>query len=113
MPYIKTRTNIDLTDEQISQIKAELGSAITLIGKTESWLMVDFDKNCDLYFKGDTLNPIAYVEVKLFGHADKSAYNSLTGAISSILNDKLGIDPSNIYVSYFETDNWGYNGSNF
>jgi hypothetical protein len=28
-------------------------------------------------------------------------------------NSNLGIDPDKIYVSYFETSNWGWNGKNF
>lgn len=113
MPYIKTRTNIDVADEVKEEIKAELGNAVNILGKSENWLMVDFDSNANLYFKGDKSLPNAYVEVKLFGHPDSSQTNGMTGAITSILNDKLGISPDHIYVSYFSTDDWGYNGSNF
>lgn len=113
MPYIKTRTNTQITNEQELNIKRRLGESIINLSKTESWLMVDFDPNCHLYFKGDSSQPNAYVEVKLFGKASAEAYNKMTNEITNILNEELSISPSNIYVSYFETDNWGWNGNNF
>ena len=37
----------------------------------------------------------------------------MTKEISNIINEVLGIDVSNIYVSYYPTDKWGWNGNNF
>ena len=111
MPYINVKTNNIIPIDKEEAIKDKIGKEITLIGKTENWLMVDFNDNCHLYFKGSTVEPIAYVEVKLYGTSTE--YNELTGAITSILEEELGIKPENIYISYFETQNWGYGGSNF
>lgn len=113
MPYIKTRTNTSISKEQESEIKTRLGNAITNLGKSEQWLMVDFDQNCNLYFQGSNDKLIAYVEVKLYGNASSDAYNKMTNEISNILNEILNIDKNNIYVSYYPTDNWGWNGNNF
>ena len=113
MPYIKTRTNKSISKEQEESIKSRLGTAIGLLGKSEQWLMVDFDSNCNLYFQGDKNRLNAYVEVKLLGTADNDAYSKMTDEICSIINEELKIDKSNIYVSYYPTDVWGWNGSNF
>ena len=113
MPYIQIRTNKEITKEQELQIKARLGEAIEIVGKSESWLMVEFVPNCNMYFKGDNSNDIAYVDVKLYGRSDASSYNNMTREVSSILNETLGIDASNIYLSYAEFANWGWNGNNF
>lgn len=114
MPFINTRTNAKLTDEKCESIKKKLGKAIELIpGKSENWLMVSFDCESRLYFKGRNDKPLAFVEVKLFGKASGDAYNNLTREITGILNDELGIQPDCIYVKYEEVSNWGWNGSNF
>ena len=113
MPYIKTRTNTSISKEQETEIKKRLGASITNLGKSEQWLMVDFDSDCNLYFQGSNENLIAYVEVKLYGEASSEAYNRMTNEISNILNEVLSIDKSNIYVSYYPTSNWGWNGRNF
>ena len=113
MPYIKTVTNSSISKEQENEIKTRIGNAISLLGKSENWLMVDFEENAHLYFKGSNDNLIAYVEVKLFGSASSDSCNNMTKEISNIINEVLGIDVSNIYVSYYPTDKWGWNGNNF
>lgn len=114
MPYINTKTNIQISKEKEEIIKQKLGKAIELIpGKNESWLMVSFEENCSLYFKGKTDQPTAFVEVKIFGSSTQSAYEKLTLAITNILKEELNISPSQTYVRYDETKYWGWNGSNF
>lgn len=113
MPYIKTRTNQNLTKEQEKNIKSKLGEAIKLINKSEDWLMVEFVPECHLYFKGEDQEPIAFVEVKIYGKSSSEAYNNLTKVISDILTSEISIPQNNIYISYSEHENWGWNGSNF
>ena len=113
MPMIHTRVNRPISQEQEKRLAKELGSAIELIGKSEQWLMLQFDDNCRLYFKGDSQKPLAFVNVKLFGGAGKQAYERLTAKITQILSDVLLISPDGVYVEYDETEHWGWNGSNF
>jgi len=114
MPYINTKTNVKLSDEKCESIKTKLGKAIELIpGKSENWLMVSFEDESKLYFKGRNDKPLAFVEVKLFGKASKDAYNKLTDEITNIMNNELNIQPDCIYVKYEEVSTWGWNGSNF
>lgn len=114
MPCIQTKVNVKITKEKEELIKAKLGKAIELVpGKSESWLMLSFEDECRLYFKGDSQQAIAFVEVKLFGTAGNEAYNKLTAAITEILNQELDISPSQIYIKYEEVSHWGWNGSNF
>ena len=113
MPFINTRTSAEISKEQEKQLKEKMGSAIRLIGKSESWLMLNFEDNCRLYFKGDNSENMAIVEVALFGKASSSQYDALTEAITNDISAVLNIAPSNIYVKYEEVDHWGYNGFNF
>ncbi|OPJ64647.1 phenylpyruvate tautomerase MIF-related protein [Clostridium oryzae] len=114
MPCIQTKVNVKISEEKEEVIKSKLGKAIELIpGKSESWLMVSFEDECKLYFKGSKDDKIAFVEVKIFGKASDKAYDDLTAAITDILHEELDISPLNIYVKYEEVDHWGWNGSNF
>ena len=114
MPCIQTKVNVEITPKTEEILKTELGKAISLIpGKSESWLMLSFEDNCRLYFKGKNDQPTAFVEVKLFGKASDDAYNKMTAAITDILKQHLNIQPDHIYVKYEETAHWGWNGSNF
>lgn len=113
MPYIQTRTNVKIDKEKEIRIKEELGRAITLLGKSEDWLMIEFVPECNMYFQGDNDKLIAYVDIKIYGHGTRESFNQMTREVTRILNMELGIDPGNIYVSYGEYDNWGWNGANF
>ena len=113
MPFISTKTNFDIDKEKQKKIKAQYGKAISLIpGKSERSLMVAFE-NADMYFRGEEKDKLAFVEVKLYGSADRTSMNALTGALCDILNTETGIDKGDIYVKYEEVEVWGCGGSNF
>ena len=113
MPFINIKTNATVSADKEENIKTAMGQAITAIpGKSESWLMVGIEPEYKLWFKG-TSDPAAMVQVSIYGTADRSAKNKLTGKISEIIGDELGISPSRIYVSYTDIPDWGWNGANF
>ena len=114
MPYISTKTTIEISEEKRETIKSLLGKAIELIpGKSESWLMLHFEENQAMYFKGSNAKPVAFVEVKIFGKASIEAYRTLTKAITDILSKELDITADGIYITYDEVSTWGWNGNNF
>lgn len=112
MPFINIRTNAPVTDNNKLAIKSALGEAVTTIGKSEQWLMVGFEHQTYMYFRGEN-EPMAMVEVSMYGDAPAQALNELTGIITTLLSDTLYIDDKRIYVSYMSTPHWGWNGSNF
>ena len=113
MPYISTKVNVPISGQQQTQLKESFGKAIeTLPGKSEGWLMLSFEENCHLYFKGDDTQKLAFVEVKLFGGANGQAYEAMTKELTDILHRILEIPSENIYIKYEETKYWGWNGRN-
>lgn len=113
MPFINTKVNVSVPAAKKDAIAARYGKAASIIGKSESWLMLGFEENCSLYFRGDSSAPIAYVEVSLYGGSSSSAYSALTAEITKILGDELAISPDHVYVKYSPTSDWGWNGGNF
>ncbi len=112
MPFININTNFSVSKEQEVAVKTRLGKAIELIpGKSESWLMVGFEGEHPLYFRGSDSERIAFVEVSVYGRVSKQAADRLTAAITDILEQELAIQQS--YVKYEEAEIWGWNGSNF
>ncbi|MDD6069818.1 MAG: phenylpyruvate tautomerase MIF-related protein [Clostridiales bacterium] len=114
MPFIDSKVSVSISKEQETELKTRLGEAISLIpGKSESWLMTGFQDNYHLYFRGDNSQPTAFVEVKVFGSENPSAFDALTAKICEIFGDVLGIAPDHIYIKYEAVANWGWNGGNF
>ncbi len=113
MPYIQTMTNVGISGRKEQTIKQRMGEAIELIpGKSESWLMLSFQDDAHMYFKGED-EPCAICQVKIYGSASEDAYAALTSALTDILAEELEIDPARIYVAYQEIATWGWNGGNF
>ena len=114
MPFINAKVSTAISQEQEKQLKERLGQAITAIpGKSEQWLMIGFQDNYHLYFRGDNSQPSAFIEVQIYGNSNPAAFDKLTGEITRIFNDILKIAPDHIYIKYSPTSDWGWNGSNF
>lgn len=114
MPFINTKTNMEIPKEKEQLLKEKLGKAIECIpGKSEAWLMLNFEQSCHMYFKGSCDKPMAFIEVKIFGNASEDVFNTMTAKITEIINEVLSIERGQIYVKYEEVKFWGWNGSNF
>ena len=114
MPYIRTQVSIPLSKEKEIALKEKLGQAITILpGKTERWLMLDFRDQCRMYFQGTQEEPIAFVEIKLFGAAGGVVYQEMTAEVTKIVSEELEIPAQRIYIQYEECSYWGWNGNNF
>ena len=113
MPFINTKYSQKITPEQETELKTALGSAVSILGKTESWLMLGFEQECSLYFRGEKSENIAFVDVSLYGPASPASCDKMTAEICRIYTDVLGVPADKRYVKYAPTDCWGWNGGNF
>ncbi|MBQ4128264.1 MAG: hypothetical protein IJD68_00660 [Ruminococcus sp.] len=113
MPFIDARFSTPVNETQKESIKKKLGEAITLIGKSEAYLMVQVEGDCNLYFKGNKDADSAYFEVKLLGKASKSQYTDLTTALCKLATSELGISGDRVYVKFEECEFWGYDSFMF
>lgn len=114
MPFIDSKVSVKVTKEQEKELKTRLGQAISIIpGKSESWLMVGIEDEYSLYFRGDDSEPMAFVEVRIFGGPNRDAFEKMTAELTKIFGEVLGIAPDHMYIKYSATTDWGWNGSNF
>lgn len=113
MPFIDCKITLKLSEEKREAVKAELGRAVSVLHKSERYLMVGFADGYELYMAGERLEKGAYVSVSLFGKASSSDYEKMTAAICGTLRELLDIPPAAVYVTYHEVDDWGWNGANF
>ena len=113
MPMIDSKITVQVPQEKRDVLKAELGKAISILGKPESYLMLGFEDNYDLYFGGKKLDKGAFVSVKLFGSVNSASSSKMTDRICKIFSDVLNIPGDCIYVTYQGIADWGWNGSNF
>lgn len=113
MPFIDSKISLPVSPEKREAIKSRLGTAVSLLNKSETYLMVGIEDNYDLYMGGKKLDKGAYVSVSLFGNASSAAYEAMTGEICTIYAEELGIPGQSVYVTYHGVNDWGWNGRNF
>ena len=114
MPLISTKTNKHLTEADTKALTESYGRAIELLpGKTEAWLMLSFEGDTPMAFRGKADTPMAFLTVSLVGKAPSAAYDALTKRLCEIMRDTLGIRPDMTYVKYEEVEHWGYDNANF
>lgn len=113
MPFIDSKITLSVPQEKRDAIKTEFAKYMSIINKPESFLMVGFEDNYDLYMGGEKLEKGAYVAVSLFGNASKSAYEKMTAKICELYEKELGIPQDAVYVTYHGVTDWGWNGQNF
>ena len=113
MPFIDVRTTVPTAPAQREALKAAFGQAITTLHKTETYLMVAIQDNCELWLGGRRLEQGAYVAVSLYGSAASADYNRMTGQVCRILSEQLGLPANAVYVTYHPVSDWGWNGRNF
>ena len=112
MPYIHAHFSEPISQEKKESLKTRFGQATTCFpGKSERWLMVEFSDSRPMWFHGEK-GPMAMVEVALFGKASEKACEEMTGELTRILSEELGLDPAWVYIKYSATDYWGWNGVN-
>lgn len=113
MPFINTKTTAALSSSQKEALTSEICS-ITLdcLGKGENWVMTGYEDNASLSFQGSTTD-LAYVEVKSFGKPSPGGAKQMTAKLTALISSELSIPADHVYVAYFPTDQWGWNGSNF
>ena len=113
MPFINAKFSGSVSPDKEIGIKSALGDAITLLGKSERYLMVQIQDNCRLYFGGDNSAPIAFFDVSLLHSAPRASYEKLTARLCGIAQEYMGVDGGNVYIKFEETESWGYNGFMF
>ena len=111
MPFIKSKVSTPITKEQEFELKTRLGKAIELVpGKSEKYLLLDFEGNAHLWVAGDEKQPAAYIEAAIFGNEIHAGYEDFTREVTKIFMDVLHIPPERIYIRYEDITAWAVQG---
>ena len=111
MPFIKAKVNCPISPEQEIRIKARMGKAIERVpGKSEEYLLLEFEDNARLWLRGDDAQPMAYIEAAIFGNESHAGYPAFTAEVTKVFQSVLGIAPENCYIKYEDITAWAVGG---
>ena len=111
MPFIKVKVSCEITDEQEKTLKTRFGKAISLVsGKSEEYLLLEFEDKCRLWLRGECDPPVAYIEAAIFGNEDHRGFDDFTAEATGAITDVLGIRPDRVYIKFEDIAAWGVAG---
>ncbi len=111
MPFINTITSTTISRKQETILKDALGKAIELIpGKTEKGLMLAFTPETKMTIRGENTEPIAYIEVSLFGEQPREIIDIFNRELTNIFSEVLAVETKNIYITFHFVSEWGCGG---
>lgn len=114
MPFIMSKVNAPVDAAQEVKLKSRLGKAIELLpGLSEKYLLAGFESDCHLYLRGDKNQPVAYVEVSIFGNENHLGCENFSLAVTKIFVDVLNIPPQNVYIKFSDIAAWSVGGMFF
>ncbi|WP_045224066.1 phenylpyruvate tautomerase MIF-related protein [Methyloterricola oryzae] len=114
MPYVKIQVNRKLEAEQSRELLKHVSQRVAKeLSKPESYVMVEVTDNTAMLFGGNDA-PAAMVELKSIG-LPSVLNRPLSKMLSGVLNERLGIEPSRVYVEFTDVtgSSWGWNGATF
>ena len=108
MPFVVARVSVPVRRAQELELKARLGKAIGLVpGKSEANLLVGIEDECHLFLAGSDAEPLAYLEISVFGNEGHAGYDGFTREVTDAFAEVLGILPDHIYLRFSDIDAWG------
>lgn len=111
MPFILSKVSTKISAEQEISLKQGLGRAIACIpGKSEKYLLCEFEDNCRLWLCGEHDMPIAYITVSIFGNETHIGNDRLFKEITKLFGEVLGISSERVYIKYDDISVWGVGG---
>ena len=115
MPLIKMQMSVKCSDEQKRALVLELSKLCSLCTKKpENYVQSIIEDDAVISFAGEIADS-AFIEVKGIGGLTPAVNKDLSAAICKLLEGKLKISPSEVYINFTEVSasNWGCNGSTF
>ena len=115
MPFVNAKITKTLDESKKDELKAGFAKSLSLIGKTENWVMVNIEDAEDIWLGGKKKDAAAYVSVELVGSADEKASLTISKSICDVLENLLEIPSDSVYITIKPTDgyHWGWNKQTF
>ena len=112
MPVLQVTTNVSI-DNADTLAKQASSLAADILGKPESYVMVNINDNAELIFAG-TNDPCAHLILKSLG-LPESETKTYSEKLCSFVEQQLGVSPSRTYIEFVNPERhmFGWNNGTF
>jgi phenylpyruvate tautomerase PptA (4-oxalocrotonate tautomerase family) len=112
MPVLQLTTNATI-DDKVALAKQASTMVAEILGKPESYVMVQINDDAGLIFAGST-DPCAHLTLKSLGlHESKT--RDYSEKICGFIEQQVGVSPSRIYIEFVSPERhmFGWNSGTF
>ena len=112
MPVLQITSNVAVNN--VNTLAKQASSLVAdILGKPESYVMVNINDNAELIFAG-TNDPCAHLVLKSLG-LPESETRTYSEKLCSFIEQQLGVSPSRIYIEFINPERhmFGWNNSTF
>ena len=115
MPFINVKVTKELSSANKEELKASLAKASAVIGKAETWVMVNIEDKQDIWLGGKKKESAAYLSAELVGECDEKNSLAFSKAICDVMESTLSIPSDSVYlvIKPVEGFHWGWNKQTF
>ena len=111
MPMIQLKITEPISEEQNIELHKSLTEAVVeIFHKPAEYVMVNVEKEVDLWLGGNKLLKGAYLSACLMGNMTNEDCNRFTEKVCEILKEEFTIDAAHIYTTFQTINQWGWNG---
>jgi len=112
MPVLQVTTNVSIDDTNAFAVQAS-SLVAEILGKPESYVMVNINGNAELIFAG-TNDPCAHLMLKSLGLLE-SETKAFSEKLCAFIEQQLGVPPSRTYIEFINPERhmFGWNSGTF
>jgi len=106
MPFIHLHIAQELTPQKREELQLAIGAIMPLIPeKNMNNTMIELTDGAPLYMRGGAING-AFMELRVYKASPEDAKAAFFAALSTLLEEKLGIAPGDVYGNITEMAHW-------
>ncbi len=111
MPMIQVKLTVPLTEDQNVKIHKKIAEAVvSIFQKPVEYVMVNVEKEADLWMAGEKMTKGAYVAVSLMGEIQNTSCDAFTAEVCRLFEQEFDIAGSQVYTTFQTINQWGWNG---
>lgn len=108
---IQVKVTTPVTPEQDAKLHTELTHAVVdIFHKPIEYVMVNVEKEADLWMAGEKLVKGAYVSASLMGDMANADCDAFTAKVCELFKQELGIEGAQVYTTFQTINQWGWDG---
>lgn len=110
MPYVHLSIPNSLNEAEVNELREAMASLMPILPtKTRENTMIHIEPGCHIAL-GNPEPPCLFLEARLYQASPWESKQQFVREISALLEQRLGVPQSRMYINLIELEHWGAGG---